>query len=191
MGRGKQQGFGTGVATRGLFKAGLAWLQAQAKLGQVFFQCGDKRAMVSRAGSCLTLYSENKHRELLPAAGWPYKSKHQLKTIPRRAGGSGHPGRELAPHGEMLQVRAGEIGARQTQPPLRPASPPGTQPLGGSGLSKREMGAVPKKLPEPNWLSAEHPLISTHRCQTLQGTQKAALGLSQLVLIFALGKTNQ
>lgn len=38
------------------------------------------------------LYSENKPRELSPAPGWPYKSKHQLKTVPGHAAGQG-PGR--------------------------------------------------------------------------------------------------
>lgn len=50
---------------------------------------GVKRAIINRARSCVTLYSENKPRELSSAPGWPYKSKHQLKTVPGRVAGQG------------------------------------------------------------------------------------------------------
>lgn len=146
--------------------------QAKSEALLAAFNAGVKRAII-RTGSCVTLYSENKHRELLPAPDWPYKSKCQLKTVPGHGSRSGHAGGEVALHREMLQVRAGEAGAQQTQPALCPASLPGAQPLAGSGLSKRETGAVQKNLLERNWLSTEHTLISAHRRQTLQCTQKA------------------
>lgn len=61
----------------------------------------------------------------------------------------------------------------------------------GPGLSQREAEILQKKCREPKWLSTERVLIGTHRRQAAAHKRpKAALGPSQLVLMFAFGKAN-
>lgn len=168
-------------------KKGLRWYPGSSHTGPkallAAFSAGVKMAIIDRAGECVTLcYRETSPGSfrLLQAGPTNANASQNHRRVSRHAGG------------EMLRVRAGDAGAGQTQLARCPASLPGAQPLQDQPRAKGRQKHFKGNSSSRTGQAPSAPLsapIGARRCRAHK-RQKAALGPSQLVLIFAFGKAN-